>query len=57
MKHLRVTVEPQTSMQSNLLYISRIQSLKIPVEFSSMCTKTDKVALVDSGATENFIDY
>jgi hypothetical protein len=52
-----MTVTPQDNVQSLPLYIRRICSLKLPVTFSSTCTQTKETALIDSGATENFIDY
>ena len=52
-----MTVAPQDNAQSLPLYIRRICSLKLPVTFLSMRTQTEETALIDSGATENFIDY
>jgi hypothetical protein len=39
------------------MYISRYNSVTIPFEFETFKGKAEETALVDSGATENFIDY
>jgi Retroviral aspartyl protease len=44
-------------MQLNKLYISYKKALNIPILFSSHHETVAARALVDSGATENFLDY
>jgi hypothetical protein len=44
-------------MQLNKLYISYKKALNIPILFSSRHEMVAARALVDSGATENFLDY
>jgi hypothetical protein len=39
------------------MYISRYNSVTIPFEFETFKGKAEETALIDSGATENFIDY
>ena len=39
------------------MYISRFNSLIMPFDFNSAKGKKEERALVDSGATANFIDY
>jgi gag-polyprotein putative aspartyl protease len=39
------------------MYVSKENALEIPFEFKTYIAKAEEVALVDSGATENFIDY
>ena len=38
------------------VYNTRLRSMKIPVSFRTSHAMTDKRILVDSGATDNFID-
>jgi hypothetical protein len=44
-------------MRLNKLYISYKKALNIPILFSSHHEMVAVCALVDSGATENFLDY
>jgi hypothetical protein len=44
-------------MRLNKLYISYKKALNIPILFSSRHEMVVARALVDSGATENFLDY
>jgi hypothetical protein len=44
-------------MQLNKLYISYKKALNIPILFSNRREMVAARALVDSGATENFLDY
>jgi gag-polyprotein putative aspartyl protease len=39
------------------MYVSKENALKIPFDFKTYMAKAEEAALVDSGATENFIDY
>jgi hypothetical protein len=39
------------------MYVSKENALEIPFDFKTYMAKAEEVALVDSGATENFIDY
>jgi hypothetical protein len=39
------------------MYVSKENALKIPFDFKTYMAKAKEVALVDSGAMENFIDY
>jgi hypothetical protein len=39
------------------MYVSKENALKIPFDFKTYMAKAKETALVDSGATENFIDY
>jgi hypothetical protein len=39
------------------MYVSKENALKIPFDFKTYMAKAEEVALVDSGAMENFIDY
>ena len=43
-------------LKCNTLYITWYQSMKIPVSFWTVYARADKNILVDSGATDNFID-
>ena len=38
------------------MYISYANALNLPISFANVCQKVADVALVDSGATENFLD-
>ena len=44
------------TLKCNTVYITRYRSMKIPVSFRTAYTRADKNILVDSGATDNFID-
>jgi Retroviral aspartyl protease len=39
------------------MYITKCKALEIPVEFTTYHTKAEIIALIDSGATDNFIDF
>jgi hypothetical protein len=39
------------------MYISRYNSVKMPFELYSFKGKAEEVTLIDSGTTENFVDY
>jgi hypothetical protein len=43
-------------LQCNSVYLTRYRSMKIPVSFRTSQAMADKSILVDSGATDNFID-
>jgi hypothetical protein len=43
-------------LQCNSVYLTRYRSMKIPVSFRTSKAMADKSILVDSGATDNFID-
>jgi hypothetical protein len=38
------------------MYIRRINAMNVPFKFETARLKADETALIDSGATENFID-
>ena len=40
----------------NEMYIRSLKAMQINFTFRTKLTKTDKIALLDSGASENFID-
>jgi hypothetical protein len=44
------------TLKCNSVYLTRYQSMKIPVSFRTLYARADKQILVDSGATDNFID-
>jgi len=46
------------SMSSNnkRMYIRRIDAMNVPFDFQTAHAEADEIALLDSGATENFID-
>ena len=44
------------TLKCNTVYITRYRSMKIPVSFRTAYARADKNILVDSGATDNFID-
>jgi hypothetical protein len=39
------------------MYITKRKALEIPIKFTTYHTKAEIIALVDSGATDNFIDF
>jgi hypothetical protein len=39
------------------MYVSNSNTLEIPFAFKTYMAQAEEKALVDSGATENFIDY
>jgi hypothetical protein len=39
------------------MYVSKENALEIPFDFKTYMAKAKEIALVDSGAMENFIDY
>jgi gag-polyprotein putative aspartyl protease len=45
------------SLKISTMYVSKENTLEIPFEFKTYMAKAEEIALVDSGATENFIDY
>jgi hypothetical protein len=38
------------------MYVRKTNALEIPFNFQTYMAKVEEIALVDSGATENFID-
>jgi hypothetical protein len=44
------------TLKCNSVYLTHYQSMKIPVSFQTSYARADKQILVDSGATDNFID-
>ena len=44
------------TLKCKTVYITHYRSMKIPVSFRTTYTRADKNILVDSGATDNFID-
>jgi hypothetical protein len=45
------------AMRVDSVYICTKNALNIPIMFQSSLQKAEARALIDSGATENFIDY
>jgi Retroviral aspartyl protease len=45
------------SLKISTMYVSKENALEIPFNFKTYMAKAEEVALVNSGATENFIDY
>jgi hypothetical protein len=45
------------SLKISTMYVSKENTLKIPFDFKTYMAKAEETALIDSGATENFIDY
>jgi gag-polyprotein putative aspartyl protease len=45
------------SLKISTMYVSKENALEIPFDFKTYMAKAEEVALVDSGATENFINY
>jgi hypothetical protein len=45
------------SLKISTMYVSKENALEIPFDFKTYMAKAEEIALVDSGATENFIDY
>jgi hypothetical protein len=39
------------------MYITKRKALEIPIEFTTYHTKAEIIALIDSGVTDNFIDF
>jgi hypothetical protein len=39
------------------MYVSKENTLEIPFDFKTYMAKAEEIALVNSGAMENFIDY
>jgi hypothetical protein len=39
------------------VYLTTQNSINVPICFESSCGKAEKKALINSGATENFIDW
>ena len=56
LKLSQVAVDLGAGMEVCNMYIRKLQSLQIKFTFVTSQTKTQKHALIDSGATENFID-
>ena len=52
----QVAVDLGAEMEVCNMYIRKLQSLQIKFTFVTSQTKTEKSALIDSGAMENFID-
>ena len=50
-----ITVDPRTEV-ANEMYIRSLKAMQISFVFKKKLAKTDKIALLDSGASENFID-
>ena len=43
-------------LKCNTMYLARYRSMKIPISFRTAYARADKQILVDSGATNNFIN-
>jgi hypothetical protein len=39
------------------MYITKCKALEIPIEFTTYHTKAEIIVLIDSGTTDNFIDF
>ena len=44
------------TLKCKTVYLTKKQSMKIPVSFQTAYRRADKILLVDSGATDNFMD-
>jgi Retroviral aspartyl protease len=44
-------------LKIDTMYITKRKALEIPIEFTTYHTKAEIIALIDSGATDNFIDF
>ena len=40
----------------HIMYVSKISAINVPFTFYCTCGTAEETALVDSGATENFMD-
>jgi hypothetical protein len=49
-------VIPRTYNKSTIVYIRRIKTLNLPFHSYTVQQMTNNMALLDSGATENFLD-
>jgi len=49
-------VAPRTKGLSDTVYIRRLKTLNLLFQFRAVHQMTDEIALLDSRATENFID-
>ena len=47
---------PKAKIETDTVYIRRLKTMSIPSEFRTVWKTTDEHALLDSGATENFLD-
>jgi hypothetical protein len=44
-------------LKIDMMYITKCKALEIPIEFTTYHTKAEIITLVNSGATDNFIDF
>ena len=44
------------TLKCKTVYLTKKRSMKVPVSFRTTYRRTDKILLVDSGATDNFMD-
>ena len=56
MKGPERAVAPRTRNQVNTVYIRRIKTINVPFKFHTVQKATDEKALLNSRATENFMD-
>ena len=56
MKGPRQSVVPRTQIPNDTVYIRRLKTMNVLFEFRTVGKMTDKMALLNSGATENFLD-
>jgi len=56
LKGLRQSVAPRTQILNNTVYIRRLKTMNVPFEFRTVGKMTNEMALLNSGATENFLD-
>ena len=42
--------------ETRIMYVSKISAIHVPFDFICARGKAEEEALIDSGATENFID-
>ena len=43
-------------LKCKTVYLTKKRSMKVPVSFQTAYRRADKILLVDSGATDNFMD-
>ncbi len=56
MKSPEQVVAPRTENRVNTVYIKRIKTMNVPFKFHTVQKATNEKALLDSGATKNFVD-
>jgi len=56
LKSSEQAVASRTRNRVNTVYIRRVKTMNMPFKFHTVQKATDKKALLDSEATENFVD-